>query len=191
VRFEAKLAESRRGSRLMASRFLFLLGFMGAGKTTIGEPLAERLGWGFTDLDDEIEQAAGRTIAEIFSEEGEVAFRDRESVVLSALPESGEWVVATGGGIVTRRMNVERMQSLGRTYWIDPPFEVLAERVDRAGSATRPLFADRATARALWDERRPLYGAADQRIAVALEETVDHVIERIVRHHRAEVTCGS
>jgi len=96
-------------------RAVFLLGFMGAGKTSVGQALARRLGWGFVDLDQQIERRAGRTIAEIFAGSGEDAFRRIETAVLrellAKLGHGSPLVVALGGGTPVREENAALLAS--------------------------------------------------------------------------------
>ena len=135
---------------------VFLCGFMGCGKTTIGELLAKRLGTSFIDLDDNIEEQEGMTIPEIFAQKGEPYFRERESRALAELPVSAA-VVATGGGTLLRRENGDLAKSLGTVVFIDTPFEVCYERIKDdphrpiAASSTKEQLKDR------FEQRRPLY----------------------------------
>lgn len=118
-------------------RHIFLTGFMGAGKTTVGRALAAQLGWDFLDLDRLIEQRVGRGIPEIFAAEGEGAFRDQESLALRSLPADRPLVVATGGGIVGRAENRSFMRELGRVVFLDVSWEQLLSRLQ--GEGGRPL----------------------------------------------------
>ncbi len=144
------------------ARTIALVGLMGAGKTTVGRRLAERLDVPFTDADDEIAAAAGRTITEIFEEFGEAQFRDGERRVIERLLDGPPGVLATGGGAFmdprTRALLKERAISV----WLRADLEVLMRRVSRRD--TRPLLrvADpRARMRALMAERHPVYAEAD------------------------------
>lgn len=87
---------------------LFIVGYRGTGKTSVGRALAARLGWGFVDADELLEARAGKSVRAVFAEEGEPAFRDRESAILVELATSGDWgrhVISTGGGVVLRPGN--------------------------------------------------------------------------------------
>src|SRR3954469_2749022 len=92
---------------------LFLVGFMGTGKSTVGALLAARWSWPFVDLDARIEQQAGATIAELFARGGESAFRDLEAAAVKAVAAEGLQVVAVGGGAVTRPENLQLMLGTG------------------------------------------------------------------------------
>src|SRR4051812_17978196 len=98
---------------------IFLIGFMASGKTTVGRLLAERLGWAFVDLDEVIEVAAGKTVAEIFAAEGEAGFRRRETEALREVVQRRKTVVATGSGAPCREENISAMLAGGRVYWLD------------------------------------------------------------------------
>ncbi len=122
---------------------IWIVGAPGSGKTTVGERLARRLGRPFADLDKLIEATAGRTIAEIFAEEGEASFRRHENAALARVLDEagGSAVVACGGGIVSRKANRERLAATGVILWLDVPITVARRRCASA-TATRPLLAD-------------------------------------------------
>ncbi len=135
-----------------------LVGMMGVGKSTVGKGLAERLGWRFCDSDDQVLAGTGRTIPEIFAEEGEEAFRAEETRVLAeALTGDEPVVVAAAGGVVLSAANRRLLAGSGVVVWLRAPPGVLARRVgDGSG---RPLL-DRDPERALValeTVRRPLY----------------------------------
>jgi shikimate kinase len=157
---------------------IYLVGFMGAGKTTVGRCLARRLGWSFVDLDREIERRSGVTVAEIFEREGEPGFRARESEALRRISRRVRTVVATGGGTLTSLDNVELIRSSGRSVFLDAPLEVLFERVERSARA-RPLFHDRTQARALYESRLDGYRSADLVVAVTGEDRPEGVAARV------------
>ena len=142
---------------------LFLVGFMGCGKTTVGKLLAQRMAWKFIDLDALIEEAEGTTIAEIFARAGEAAFRRREQEILrrvvQEMPQAGGRVVALGGGTFAQPANLELLQrALAVTIWLECPVEQLLMRC--ALMPNRPLFRDEASFRRLHEERLPYYHQA-------------------------------
>jgi len=144
---------------------LYLVGMMGAGKSATGRPLAEALGYRFVDADEVISVAAGRSIPEIFADDGEAGFRQLETAVLNQLAHWHSLVVATGGGVVTQPQNWGHLHQ-GVVVWLDAPETVLLARL-RADSTARPLMDSRdpeARLRTLLQERRPLYAQADLRI---------------------------
>ncbi len=160
----------------------YLVGFMGAGKTSVGSRLADLMDLEFVDLDREVEARANMSIPEIFAERGEQGFRRLEGAALRYLAGRGErLVIATGGGTVTRPENVELMRSTGITLWLDPSFEVTLSRLSTTGRQRRPLFASPAQARALYEQRRELYSTAGLRVELGPDDEPDEVAERIIR----------
>ncbi len=145
---------------------LFLCGFMGCGKSTIGPALAEELGWDFIDLDSRIEAAENTTIAEIFRSRGEAEFRRIETEalhsVMSAVARGVPAVVALGGGAFVQQANFDMLDTHAITIWLDCPFETIERRL--ADTSSRPLAADPAAFRRLYDERRTAYSRASHRI---------------------------
>lgn len=161
---------------------LYLIGMMGSGKTTVGQVLAPQLGYQFFDTDAVIEQVAGRTIPHLFAEVGEAGFRDLESQVLSELCAYTRLVVATGGGIVTRRENWGQLRH-GVIVWLDVPVTQLHDRLQ--ADTSRPLLqsGDRWTQlETLLAQRRSLYAQADVQIEVQREETPAQLADRILTH---------
>lgn len=145
---------------------LYLVGMMGAGKSAVGRPLAASLGYRFIDADVILEQSCGRTIPQIFAQEGEDAFRAVESSVLDQIAQWHSLVVATGGGVVTRPRNWGTLRQ-GLVVWLDAPEEVLLRRL-AADPTPRPLLEDADAAsrvRRLLRQRRPLYAQADLTVA--------------------------
>ena len=148
--------------RTLAGRSIVLVGLMGAGKSTIGRRLAQKLGLEFVDADAAIEQAAGKSVQEIFADHGESYFRDGERKVIARLLDSGPQVLATGGGAFmnpeTRRLIAER----GIAVWLKADLSLLMKRVRRRND--RPLLATgdpEDTMRRLMEERYPVYGEAE------------------------------
>ncbi|MEM1206141.1 MAG: shikimate kinase [Acidobacteriota bacterium] len=164
---------------------LYLCGFMGAGKTTVGRLVAAELGCGFLDLDDRVEAAAGMPVAEIFERWGETYFRDLEHACLGRTRAEGGAVIATGGGTMTFERNLRLLSRLGTTLWLDVDFEDLLDRLDGAGRARRPLFRDEAKARRLFRSRLPAYARADLRIRVGRDATSRDVAANILDLIRA------
>jgi shikimate kinase len=167
--------------RLKRTPGIYLVGFMGSGKTTVGKVLAKRLGWAFADLDDDIEAREGVAISEIFEARGEEEFRRIETEVIRArvaAVESGRPLVAAlGGGAFTRPENCELLRNNGITMWLDCPFEIVVRRV--AEATHRPLARDPERFAALYRERAAKYACADFRIEVK-EDTPDTVTAAIL-----------
>jgi shikimate kinase len=159
---------------------LYLIGMMGVGKTTVGQLLAQQLGYRFVDTDDVIVQAAGKSISQLFTEEGEAAFRQLESDVLGQICAFTNLTIATGGGIVLRRENWGYLHH-GLVVWLDVPLEIILSRL--AEDQTRPLLQDmnpQAKLRSLLEQRMPLYSQADLRITVPGGETPEEVANRVI-----------
>ncbi len=147
---------------------IYLVGFMGCGKTTVGRALARRLGWRFADLDDDIESRQQMTINEIFDRMGEEGFRRIEHEVLKKrvadIARGVPWVLAVGGGCFAQARNAELMANHGISIWLDAPIEIVRARIAQSG--TRPLARDPARFEQLYHERRSAYEKADYRIEV-------------------------
>jgi shikimate kinase len=169
---------------------IFLIGFMGAGKTTVGRLLAQRLGWTFLDLDEQIAEQAGRDIATLFAEEGEPAFRARETLCLEALRQRDHLVVATGGGVPTVPGNWPLLRELGRTVWLAPDLDVIQARLDPVQRAMRPLWRDPAKLAELYALRLPVYAAAEVKIAVPAGEATEATVARVA-DALAESLCAT
>lgn len=156
---------------------IYLVGFMGCGKSTVGSALADQLGWSFFDLDQEIEKAADQSVTEIFERDGESGFRAKESAALQKLVRGVRMgrpqVIAMGGGAFTIQDNFELATNHGVTIWLDAPIEVIEQRI--AEETHRPLARDPARLRALYEDRRAAYARAHYRI-----ETFDHDAGSIV-----------
>lgn len=168
------------GAPIHAEKPIALVGLMGAGKTTVGRRLAERLGLSFVDADAEIEAEVGLTIDEIFERFGEAEFRARERAVVARLVADGPGVIATGGGAfiddATRALILKRCT----TIWLDAGPDVLAGRVGRGTG--RPLLGEKdpiAALRALAAARSPFYAEAHLKVpsgARSPERTVDRIV---------------
>jgi len=174
------------------SRHVALVGFMGAGKTTLGEETARRLGRPFRDLDKEIELALETSIASFFAEQGEEAFRVREAArTIQALRESEPAVLALGGGAVTQPSVRDALRGHATTVLVDVDAETAWTRVE---GSDRPLAQERATFLALYDQRAPLYRDVADVVARDADDVVLAAagirVERGATHRLGELVPG-
>lgn len=174
---------------------IYLTGFMGSGKTTVGPMLAERIGYDFFDLDKAIEQVAGKTVQEIFSRDGEEAFRRLEALKLRAVSRRAREVISMGGGAVTSEDNLYFAKTNGTVIYLRVDPEVLAARLEESASR-RPLLQDRdgnplqgpsllKRIEEMLEERERFYEQADIIVDVgshSVEEVVDLCVEALRRH---------
>lgn len=172
--------------RRFLPRKIWLVGFMGSGKTTIGRILARRLALPFFDLDAEIESTSGKTVRAIFESDGEPEFRRRERAFVDGSADIPEGVFATGGGTFAAEGNRRVIQKSGLSVFLDAPFEVLAGRA--AARPDRPLFADVTQARRLLDERLPFYRIAALAVSLTGGESPEAAAELLLEKME-ERTC--
>lgn len=138
------------------NRPVYLCGFMGCGKSTVGRQLAKKLGREFIDLDEYIEQREGMKISQIFAEKGEPYFRKIESKALADIPNS-VGVIATGGGALLSKENAKIAQEIGTVVYIEVPFEICYGRIK--GDKSRPIAfnSTEEQLRERYDQRHILY----------------------------------
>jgi len=164
---------------------IYLIGSRGSGKTTVGRLLAARLGWSFVDMDDLIEAAAGKSIAEVFATEGESGFRDREATALTEISHRPDHVIATGGGIVVRPENRSRLCETGYCVWLTAPAETLWDRirVDVATPDRRPALtglSPEEEIRHVLATREPLYRSVAHQSIPTDAQSPDAVVSTIL-----------
>jgi shikimate kinase len=157
---------------------LYLVGFMGAGKTSVGRALAKRLDWRFSDIDEMIEKRERLVVAEIFSRHGEPYFRNAERTVLADQLPTRHAVVATGGGTFVDPQNRAAIKADGAVVWLDVPIDRVIARIPQDGR--RPLANDRVNLVRLYDTRRSAYELAHLRLdagRTAVGALVDQLVE--------------
>ncbi len=163
------------------NNLIYLVGYMGCGKTTLGRKLASRMGYQFVDMDRFIEEKYFKSIPLIFAEEGEAAFRQKEQEALSELAHFTDTVISTGGGAPCFNGNMDRMNDSGTTIFIDVPPEMLASRVKHS-QEERPILKGKdkdellSYIRDALIQRRPFYEKA-QYIVEGGGLTVDDLIK--------------
>ncbi len=165
---------------LLEGTSVFLIGMMGTGKTTVGEHLARQLNYRFFDTDVLIERVSGKTINQIFAEDGEKAFRTLETNIIAQLSAYTKSAIATGGGIVVTKKNWSYLRH-GLIVWLDAAPELLIARL--ADDRTRPLLQDRDRAKkleSLLESRKSLYAMADLHIQIEPHQTPTEIASQIV-----------
>jgi shikimate kinase len=169
---------------------LILIGYRGSGKSTIGTLLAKRLGWRFTDLDEVIAERAGRSIAEIFAEEGEAGFRSRERDACKSLRRNKHSVVALGGGTLEDPENRALIRRAGKVVWLRAPAIVLWSRIkaDPQSAAARPNLTPIGglpEVEAKLAEREPHYRNAAHHSVDTMSATPKEIVDTVELWYRA------
>lgn len=163
-------------------RNVYLVGLMGAGKTTIGKALARRLAYHFVDTDHEVEARTGVGLPTIFEIEGEDGFRKREAQVIAELADLDAQVVATGGGAVLRPENRQNLRASGLVIYLDVPLPTLHERTRH--DKKRPLLQvsdPRQKLRELHAQRDPLYREVADLVVSGSRITVQSVLNLLIK----------
>ena len=163
---------------------IVLTGMMGSGKTTCGKALARRLGREFLDTDAMIVSQAGKSIPEIFSQEGEPAFRDWETAICRHLTDRGNLIIATGGGLILRPENVALLKARGVLVFLNRPADLIFDSTSMAG---RPLAQNgKAAFLQTFAVREPYYRAAADAVIETFPSVEDTVTEILQQLHTLE-----
>ncbi|MFY0648222.1 shikimate kinase [Sulfitobacter geojensis] len=168
-------------TRFILKKTIVLVGMMGAGKTAVGRAVAAKLGAPFLDSDAEIEAAANLSVPEIFTRDGEAFFRKRESEVIARLLDTARCILSTGGGAFLAQGNREVISKRGVSVWLNAELDLLWNRVRHKD--TRPLLRTRdpkATLRALYEARVPLYSQADIAVTCDPALSIDAMALRVI-----------
>jgi len=158
---------------------IFLVGFMGSGKTTVGRELAGRLSMPFFDLDELVEASEQMTIKELFAEKGEPYFRKRERDLLKSTHHVERAVIATSAGTFAFDENMQWIETEGLSVYLAAPLPLLLSRMGEK-SAERPMFHDESAARELFLHRLKYYKVANLTIEMRADQTATEVVERLL-----------
>lgn len=176
------------------TKHVYLTGYRGSGKTTVGRSLAERLGRVCIDLDDEIESSAGRSIREIFADDGEASFRDMETVALGRVAQASPAIISLGGGAILRAENRDLIARTGVAVWLRIDADTVLRRLaaDTTTAQRRPSLTGlppREEVESLLNQREPLYRAvADHEVDTA-GKSVEAIVEEILAKLGITGTC--
>ena len=170
---------------------IYLIGMMASGKSTIGALLAKRLGYTFVDMDAEIEANAGKSISQMFADEGEEHFRELESELLKKLSHKSKLVISTGGGTPIHHNGIDRMLRTGRVVWLKVSIDTIYNRLQN--DSTRPLAKQitKYQLSRLIRSRNPIYKRADIRIwnKGKVADVVDRIREILRKRAVEEKSC--
>jgi shikimate kinase len=159
---------------------IILIGFMGAGKTSLAKILAKKLDFKAIDMDLLIVEKSGRkSVGEIFEKDGELAFREYEILVANEIKDEQNCVITTGGGIVMNKINIDYLKKNGKIIFLKNTFETSQKRI--ANPHQRPLFKDPKRAKELYDLRLPLYTYYADTIVETDSKHLDEVAEEVIK----------
>ncbi len=158
---------------------IYLVGFMGSGKSTIGNILAQKLNMKFVDVDTEIEKKEKMKISDIFKEKGEPYFRELEKKEIEKLIQKENLVVSTGGGLGADLENMKKMKKTGTVIWLDVPLNIILERCKN--DQNRPLLQQSIEdLKKLYENRKKVYSIADIHINVT-NQTPEEIVKEILK----------
>src|SRR4051812_18623849 len=160
---------------------IILIGFMGAGKTSLAKILAKKLDFKAIDMDLLIVEKSGRkSDSEIFEKDGELAFREYEILVANEIKDEQNHVISTGGGIVMNKINIDYLKKNGVVVFLKSSFETAHKRINKHNPP--PLFKDPAKAKALYDLRLPLYTYYADSIVDTEDKTLEVIADEVIRN---------
>lgn len=158
---------------------IILIGFMGAGKSSVARALEKKLGINMVEIDDLIVKKSGRkTIKEIFEKDGEKHFRTLETKVCQSLKSQDNMIISTGGGVIGNRTNIKNLKDKGRIFYLKTSFSAINKRLK--SDKTRPLFKDKKAVKKLFNIRQNLYEKFADKIIVTDDKTVNEVVNCLV-----------
>ena len=165
-----------------------LIGFMGVGKTAVGEALAKKLNRKFAELDLLIERKAGKSIPEIFQQDGELAFRELEIEVTREIAREKYLVIACGGGVVLNKINIDRLREESRIVYLTASPRVILKRISGEGGERPLLKGDNpsSTIQGLLRFRKPFYERATDIKIDTSKLDIDSVVEQIIEKLRED-----
>lgn len=163
---------------------IILIGFMGTGKSTVAPLVARKLNMEYVEMDQLIEKKAGKSIDEIFRDEGETVFREYEVAVARDLKNINNAIVSCGGGVVMNKIIIDDLKHNGVVVGMFADFETIFKRVE--SDLPRPLFKDRKVAEKLYNFRKPLYEFYSDKKVNTDKRSVEEVAEEIIKEMKNE-----
>lgn len=157
---------------------IILIGFMGTGKTTVAPILAKKLGLNTIEMDDLIVKKAGKSIEQIFKEDGEKTFRELEAQTAMELKDVDNAIISTGGGVITNKNILENLKDNSIIIELFASFDTILKRI--SPKIPRPLFEDKEEAKELYDYRLPLYKSFASINIATDNKTIDQVVDEII-----------
>ena len=160
---------------------IVLIGFMGAGKTTVGKEIAKKIHLPFVEMDELVLKKSGRkTINDIFQNKGEPYFRELEIAVAKKLKDKNNMVVSTGGGVVMNKIIIDYLKTGGVVFYLNSSFQTAVKRL--INFTDRPLFKNKKKAKKLYDFRQPLYKQYADYIINTNNKSVDEVVISLMKY---------